>query len=188
MTSLRSMARPSPQPALGRLGATGGAANVPRPVGTDARGTTAACSPPCASAVAFLLRATAPRERSSIGNDFRSWIRRRSPGAGIPGVIGRDGAPSRGTNPAPLLARPFVRGYVGSAGEGSMRRLMGALSVKAKLSLAPAVLGMLVLALWGALYGMASITKRNDERIAVEMEKSRALGDAMALSQEIKAA
>jgi methyl-accepting chemotaxis protein len=65
---------------------------------------------------------------------------------------------------------------------------MGALSVRAKLSLAPAVLGTLVVALWGALYGMASVTKGNDERIAVELEKSRALADAMALAQAVKAA
>jgi methyl-accepting chemotaxis protein len=58
------------------------------------------------------------------------------------------------------------------------------LSVRAKLWFSAGVSLALVLILWGGMYMMSSATARSNARVAVDMEKSNAITDAMKLVQQ----
>src|SRR5262245_43229996 len=174
MTSLRSLARRG----------AGEQDPCPRVARAEGPPATTVASRSCGGPASEEGACSLPPGDPASGMDFGSWTARDGRTLADPGSSAERADRAVGTKPA----QSWRGRSSGSPEEGSMRRLMGALSVRAKLSLAPAVLGTLVLALWGALYGMASVTKGNDERIAAEMEKSRALGDAMGLAQAVKAA
>ncbi len=65
--------------------------------------------------------------------------------------------------------------------------MLSNISIKTKLLLGSAISILLGLGLWLALYFMANTSKINDEIIAIELDKSEAIADAMALIQKLDA-
>jgi methyl-accepting chemotaxis protein len=59
------------------------------------------------------------------------------------------------------------------------------ISIKTKLLVWLATSTILVMGLWFSLYFMASISKANDQTIAIELEKSEAFADTVALIQKL---